>query len=77
MRATSITLLSIHELTGGFTMSSMPYSSPQVSHVGDAREVTQGSGNYLSDSSTGYGYMGWYARHLDTPDTVAALPPRD
>lgn len=59
------------------TMHSAKYSSPQVSHVGDVRELTQGSGNYLSDSSTGYGYMGWYARHIDTPETVAALPSLD
>lgn len=58
-------------------MKSVPYSSPKVSRVGDVRDVTQGSGNYLSDSSTGYGYMGWYTRHLDTPESVAALPPRD
>lgn len=53
------------------------YSSPQVEHVGDVRATTQGSGNYLSDSSYGYGYMGWYSRHHDTPDTVAPLPTRD
>jgi hypothetical protein len=47
-----------------------------VVRVGDVRDATQGSGNYLSDSSTGYGYMGWYSRHYDTPDTVAPLPPR-
>ncbi|WP_152664713.1 lasso RiPP family leader peptide-containing protein [Mycobacterium sp. UM_Kg27] len=52
------------------------YSPPQVVHVGDVRATTQGSGNYLSDSSTGYGYMGWYQRHVDTPDTAAPLPPR-
>ena len=52
------------------------YSAPRVEHVGDVRDTTQGSENYLSDSSTGYGYMGWYSRHHDTPDTVAPLPPR-
>ena len=52
------------------------YSPPQVVRVGDVRDATQGSGNYLSDSSTGYGYMGWYSRNYDTPDTVAPLPPR-
>lgn len=53
------------------------YSPPQVEHVGDVRETTQGSQNYLSDSSTGYGYLGWYQRAHDTPETVAPLPPRD
>ena len=53
------------------------YSSPRVEHVGDVRDATQGDGNYLSDSSSGWGYMGWYARHYDTPDTVAPLPSRD
>lgn len=53
------------------------YCPPQVTRVGDARELTQGSGTYMSDSSTGYGYFGYYARHIDTPDTVAELPDRD
>lgn len=53
------------------------YSPPQVEHVGDVRTATQGMENYLSDSSLGYGYQGWYARHYDTPETVAPLPPRD
>ncbi len=55
----------------------MPYSPPQVVRVGDVRDTTQGYGNYLSDSSTGYGYLGSYSRHHDTPDTVAPLPARD
>ena len=56
---------------------SAPYSAPQVSHMGDVRDITQGSGTYMSDSSTGYGYFGYYMRHIDTPDSVAALPARD
>lgn len=54
----------------------LSYSSPQVIRVGDVRESTQGSGNYLSDSSTGWGYQGWYHRHQDTPETVLPLPPK-
>ncbi|GED97346.1 lasso RiPP family leader peptide-containing protein [Gordonia crocea] len=50
------------------------YSSPQVVRVGDVRATTQGSENYLSDSTTGYGYQGWYHRHYDTPETVLPLP---
>ncbi len=60
-------------------MSKQPtaYSAPQVNRVGDVRDITQGTGTYMSDSSTGYGYFGYYARHIDTPDTVADLPARD
>ena len=56
--------------------TSHPYSAPTVSRVGDVRDLTQGSGTYMSDSSTGYGYFGYYTRHIDTPDTVADLPAR-
>ncbi|PZT87973.1 MAG: hypothetical protein DI630_33685 [Gordonia sp. (in: high G+C Gram-positive bacteria)] len=58
------------------TAQKSSYSAPQVSHVGDVRDLTQGSGTYMSDSSTGYGYFGYYSRHIDTPDTVADLPAR-
>lgn len=52
------------------------YSAPQVVRIGDVRAATQGMENYLSDSAQGWGYMGWYPRRHDTPDTVTALPPR-
>lgn len=46
---------------------SSSYSAPQVSHVGDVRDLTQGSGTYMSDSSTGYGYFPATTAGTSTP----------